>query len=183
MNFTQSYQEILDFWFADGMQSRWYVKDKEFDALIIEKFLPAYQDALEGKLESWKDSISGVLALIILYDQFPRNMFRGRKQSFATDGQARELTYFSIHKNLGKNLPDEKKQFLYMPLMHSETLQDQELSVQLFSKFKQLSAYDYAVRHKDIIAQFGRFPHRNIVLDRGSTREEIEFLKTSNSSF
>ncbi len=169
---------VLNFWFSDTVKPNWFIKDFDFDKLITQKFENIYLIAKTEQLDYWKKTPEGCLALIITLDQFPRNMFRNLPQSFETDSKALSLTKYALDNKMDKSLNLEQKQFLYMPLMHSENLNDQELSVTLF-------LYDntYAKRHWEIIKNFNRFPHRNKILGRRSTKEEIEFLQTPNSSF
>ncbi len=175
-------QEILSFWFATENKPKWFIKDQEFDREVTSKFLNYYEEAAkEEDLDHWQESLDGSLALIILLDQFPRNMFRGDPRSFATDSRAIAITKKIIAQNIDHQASEDYKHFLYMPLMHSEDLADQELSVELFSYNP--GARDYAIRHMEIIKRFGRFPHRNIILGRESTVEEIQFLTTPGSSF
>lgn len=174
-------QEILSFWFAPENKSKWFVKDQEFDRLITEKFLDYYEEAAGKALDHWQESLEGSVALIIILDQFPRNMFRGHSKSFATDAKALAITKETIAKNMNKQVSAEYQQFIYMPLMHSENLADQNLSVELFSS--NIHSNEYAKMHMEIIKKFGRFPHRNIILGRKSTAEEKRFLDTPNSSF
>lgn len=174
-------QEILSFWFAAENKPKWFIKKQEFDREITSKFLNYYEEAAKGDLDHWQESLDGSLALIILLDQFPRNMFRGDARSFATDSRAIAITKKIIAQNIDHQASEDYKHFLYMPLMHSEDLADQELSVELFTYNPR--ARDYAIRHMEIIKKFGRFPHRNIILGRESTVEEIQFLSTPDSSF
>jgi uncharacterized protein (DUF924 family) len=175
------YTKVLDFWFSDENKSKWFLKDKNFDALITEKFLNYYDRAIKGDLDHWMESPKTMLALIIVLDQFPRNMFRNQPESFAADHIALFLSKEAIKKSMDKNLPSEYQRFFYMPLMHSENLDDQKLCVKLFKK--NLSTIDYAKMHMNVIKKFGRFPHRNVILSRESTEEEVAFLKSPNSSF
>ncbi|MES2215549.1 MAG: DUF924 family protein [Pseudomonadota bacterium] len=177
---SYDYQNVLDFWFSRENKPKWFDKDKDFDQIITDKFLDLYEAAAVGALDAWKESAFGVLALIIILDQFPRNMFRNDAKSFASDTLALSLTKEAIARNMDKALNTEQKQFLCMPLMHSEDLEDQHLSVEIFAG---TNASTYATMHMEIIARFGRFPHRNNVLGRKSTEEEIRFLTTPNSSF
>ena len=176
-----SYQNILDFWFDQENMPKWFVKNEKFDKIISEKFLSYYEEAARGNLDYWKKTAEGSVALIILLDQFPRNIFRGLSQSFATDSKALSITKEVIAKSMDKELSKEYRQFLYMPLMHSENLEDQKLSVKLFKNDP--GTYEYAEMHMEIIKKFSRFPHRNAILGRTSTEEEIKFLDTPNSSF
>jgi uncharacterized protein (DUF924 family) len=174
-------QDIFDFWFSNEVKVKWFAKDVNFDQEIRDKFEIYYEAAKTGILDSWENSPLGTLALIIILDQFPRNMFRGTDLSFATDYLALAHTKKAIEKNFGAELTKEQKQFLYMPLMHSENLENQMLSVELFSRLHENN--EFAIKHMEIIKRFGRFPHRNDILKRKSTDEEITFLSGPNSSF
>jgi uncharacterized protein (DUF924 family) len=171
-------------------QSRkvWFAKQPDFDQAIHQQFLSVYGQAAQGQLDAWQETATGSLALILLLDQFPRHLFRGQPQSFATDEQARAIARAAIAYGLDQQLPPIQTWFLYMPWQHSENLEDQLQSVKLFQALAaadpQLeSAYQYAVKHWRVIRQFGRFPHRNTILGRESTPEEVEFLKQPGSSF
>lgn len=174
-------QDIINFWFCSQNKEKWFYKDPIFDKEITSKFLPIYEMAVDGELDHWKESALGTLALIIILDQFPRNMFRNMAKSFVTDDKALLLTKFAIYQKMDDGLSDDYKQFLYMPLMHSENLEDQILCFNLFAYDSQIQSY--AKMHMDIIEKFGRFPHRNKIVDRNSTDEELRFLKMQNSSF
>lgn len=174
-------QNILKFWFAEENKSRWFDKNSDFDKLVIKNFFSLYELAVDGLLDHWKESEHGSLSLVIILDQFPRNMFRNLAQSFATDSKALFITKNSIDKGQDLKLNPEYKQFLYMPLMHSENLDDQKLSVQLSKNNPQ--SLLYAQMHMSIIKQFGRFPHRNDILGRKSTEAERQLLTLPNSSF
>lgn len=174
--------DIIKFWFSDDSKPLWFAKSEPFDRLIATKFLLTYTYAKEGKLDAWKEKPESLVALIIILDQFPRNMFRNKPESFATDEQALALAKYGISHGFDKLLANpEHQKFFYMPFMHSEHLADQTLALQLF-KDDPLSS-DYAKRHYEIIKRFGRFPHRNAILGRVSTPEEIEFLKQPGSAF
>ncbi len=175
-----NYQEVLSFWFAEDHKQKWFAKDKNFDEEITLKFYDQYNDIANEFNCSGKSS-EEILAAIIVLDQFSRNMFRDTPKAFATDDQALALTKYCIKKSIDQQLSDSHKHFLYMPLMHSENLEDQELSVKLFAFDNR--ACEYAKMHRDIIKHFSRFPHRNNILGRKSTTEELEFLKQKNSSF
>ncbi len=183
-------QDILDFWFFPekhpeygNNRAAWFQKDPHFDGEIIRQFKEGFEKAANGDYLSWTDSIDGCLALILLFDQFSRNMFREDPKAFSADGKARELARHMINRGFYQALPNFKKKFAILPFEHSEDLTDQEYSVKLFREFGDEIDIDYAVRHYDIIKRFGRFPHRNTVLGRQSTEEELNFLKEPNSSF
>lgn len=169
---------VLDFWFAPGMQDRWFVRSDDFDRQIVERFGALYDRAHLGELSDWSDSREGALALTIVLDQFPRNMFRGSPRAFESDHQARCLCRKVLAKGFDQQSSIDERQFLYLPLEHSEALRDQKDSVEMYRALGDAEALDFAIRHHDIIAQFGCFPHRNAVVGRENTPEETEFLKT-----
>jgi uncharacterized protein (DUF924 family) len=186
--------EVLDFWFgSEGepgygeFRAEWFRKDPAFDAEVTERFASLYEEAAAGDLDGWRDDARSCLALVILLDQFPRNMFRGDGRTHATDGKALETSKYSVEHALDRELPAFQRMFLYMPYMHSENAEDQRRSVGMFGRLaEEPGAPDvtsYAVGHKEIVERFGRFPHRNAILGRRTTPEEAEFLKTEGSSF
>lgn len=170
--------DVLNFWFSAETQPRWFAHDAAFDAEIRRKFAVLYEHVRDGAHADWKDSPRGLLALIIVLDQFPRNMHRDSPQAFASDDLALTLSELAIAKGFNVLLSAQERQFLYMPLMHAEKLDVQEQAVARFAELDQPEALDYAIHHRDIIARFGRFPHRNAVLGRASSDQETEFLKT-----
>ena len=177
-------ETVLSFWFAPGREQAWFEKDDAFDAAVRHDLGPAFQAAAAGDLSHWRDSARGSLALCILLDQVPRNLFRGDPRAFATDEAARRVTRHAIAAGFDRELTQVERCFLYMPLEHSEDLGDQEESCRLMAELDERPDWhDYALRHRDIVARFGRFPHRNDVLGRDSTTEELAFLKEPNSSF
>ncbi|BAU14587.1 hypothetical protein LEP3755_51360 [Leptolyngbya sp. NIES-3755] len=181
--------EVLSFWFGDTLEMRkvWFTKNSDFDEEVRSRFLPIYEQAASNQLDGWSDSPESCLALIIVLDQFPRNMFRGTPRSFATDPKALKIAKDAIAKQFDQQVPPVQRFFYYLPLEHSENLDDQNESVRLYEQFRDnpelKETYDYAIRHRVAIEQFGRFPHRNQILDRPSTPKEIEFLKQPGSSF
>lgn len=174
-------RSVLEFWFDEQNKTKWFASSMSFDEEIRKKFQLIYDMALKGAYDSWADFPEETLALIIIFDQFSRNIYRGKSKSFATDVEALEaleLSKFAIEVKYDHKLPNkDQRQFLYMPLMHSENPKDQSLSVEKFANIGK-EAYEFALRHKEIIDKFGRFPHRNEALDRKSRPEEIDFLKT-----
>ncbi len=176
--------EVVDFWFGPGMEERWFKSDPTFDAEVRARLGALQERAAAGALGAWRDSADGCLALIVLLDQAPRNLFRDQARAFATDAAARELTGHAIERGFDQELPQGRRMFLYLPLEHSESLSDHETCVRLTAALDEDPAWhDYAVRHRDIIARFGRFPHRNAALGRDSTPEELAFLERPGSSF
>ncbi len=170
--------DILQFWFSDETRPHWFAKSEAFDADIRRRFAILYEHVRDGAHAEWKDSPRGLLALVIILDQFPRNMFRGSPQAFASDDLALTLAELGIAKGFNVRLSTEELMFLYMPLQHAEKLDVQEQAVARFAELNMEYSLDFARQHRDIIARFGRFPHRNAVLGRASTDEETEFLKT-----
>ncbi|MZR31298.1 DUF924 family protein [Sneathiella litorea] len=183
-------QEILDFWFLPESNENygkrrdvWFKKDDEFDASIRSQFLEDFEKAEAGDYLDWTESARGSLALILLYDQFTRNMFRDTARAFSADGKAREIARHILSQGFYDELSPVQKQFAALPFEHSEDLEDQKLSLQLFQELESDVLVEYAQRHYDIIEKFGRFPHRNKQLNRQSTNEEEAFLTEPNSSF
>jgi uncharacterized protein (DUF924 family) len=178
-------QEVLEFWFDPALEAaarnrRWFAKDAAFDNEIRRRFLALYEAGAAGRLVSWQRSARAGLALVIVLDQFPRNMFRGEARAFAADGLARDAAR-ALLPRLGELSPDERL-FACLPFEHSESLSDQILSCELLTPLGG-ELLRYAERHREIIERFGRFPHRNAALGRASTAEEIEFLKLPGSGF
>lgn len=175
---TNLSKTVLDFWFSTKMREKWFEKSEAIDTEIRERFLSLYQDARADRLEDWKQRAESALALTIIFDQFPRNLFRGSPRSFESDGLARDVALQALDHDFDRELAADQRQFFYLPFMHSENLQDQKRALDLYEKLGDAKALDFAHQHHDIIARFGRFPHRNAVLGRDTTREEAEFLKT-----
>ncbi|MCG6968026.1 MAG: DUF924 domain-containing protein [Chromatiaceae bacterium] len=169
-------QEIIEFWFADGMQKRWFNATPALDQEIRERFEDTWQRASAGEFDSWLDSADGALALAIVLDQFPLNMFRGQARAFASEAKAIEIALAAVGRGLDRLLPGERVAFLYMPLMHSENLAHQQLSVRLFERAGLASNLRFARHHLELVQRFGRFPHRNAILGRSSTPQEMAYL-------
>lgn len=194
---TDRATDILNFWFDDparpnsdyGQQrSVWFKKDPAFDARIRESFLADHERAAQGELATWQTQPRTCLALIVLLDQFPRNLFRGDRRSFATDDQALALAQHALRQGFDQQLVPVERVFVYLPLEHSETLAHQDACVALMEQLcaahpEFASTLDYAHRHRDVIQRFGRFPHRNAVLGRATTAAEAEFLQQPGSRF
>ncbi len=178
-----NHTEILKFWFEEVEPSYWFKKDLVFDELIRSRFLDFYIAATRCELYEWRQTAEGRLAEIILLDQFSRNMFRDLPQAFAFDSLAVALTQEAIAGGFDQQLELNQRKFLYMPLMHSESLVIHQLAEKMFSQAGLEDNYSYEISHKKIIEQFGRYPHRNQVLGRTSTREELLFLQQPGSSF
>ncbi len=175
---TPSPREILDFWFKETPRQRWFKTDPSFDAQLRTRFEETWRVAQEGKLKNWEASPQGALALVILLDQFPRNMFRGQAQAFSTDALARAASAHAVGRGFDLEATEEERSFFYLPFMHSEDLADQEECLRLTRERlgETASSYRYAVAHRDTIARFGRFPARNKALARTTTAAEAEFL-------
>jgi uncharacterized protein (DUF924 family) len=177
------YQQIVDFWFKEIEPARWWKKDDAFDALLVERFSEIHARACRCELFEWRRQAEGRLAEIIVLDQFSRNMFRDTARAFAMDAMALTLSQEAIACGADQALTPPQRNFLYMPFMHSESLQIHEIAVDLFRKNAIQSNLDFEFRHKKIIEKFGRYPHRNKILGRQSTAEEIEFLSRPDSGF
>lgn len=168
--------DILEFWYSEPMASRWFSSTPQLDAEIRAKYEPLWRAALEGRLDDWKYSPEGCLALVIVLDQLPLNMFRGEARSFSTEQQAVEICKLAIAREYEKQIARERLTFLYMPLMHSEHLADQDWSVKMFEQAGLEGNLRFARHHRELIRRFGRFPHRNAILGRESSREELDYL-------
>jgi len=173
------YEEILNFWFVQTSPSQWWVKDEQFDKLIISQFMAVHAQASRCELYEWRTSAQGRLAEVILLDQFSRNMFRGSGMAFANDNLALALAQEAIAAGADQGLNTVERSFLYMPFMHSESLKIHELSVALFESNGVASNLDFALKHQAVIERFGRYPHRNEALGRESTAEELEYIHTT----
>lgn len=176
-------EDILHFWFCECTPKHWWIKSADFDALIHRRFAPVHVAANAGELWTWRKSGRGRLAEVIILDQFSRNMFRDRPEAFASDGLALVLAQEAISLNVQENWPADWKSFLYMPFMHSESLQIHERAVELFNEPGLEDNLKFEHAHKTIIERFGRYPHRNEILGRVNTSDETEFLKQPGSSF
>ena len=171
----QSAEGVLAFWLAAGHE-RWFEQDEAFDAAIRERFATTYEDAAAGRLSAWENSPEGALALVIVLDQFPRNMFRGSAKSFATDPLARATAERAIARGFDQRIALPQRSFFYLPFEHSEKLADQERAIALMRATGDADLLKWAELHADIIRRFDRFPHRNAVLGRTTTPEEQAFL-------
>jgi uncharacterized protein (DUF924 family) len=177
-------EEIISFWFDQTPEDLPFKKDESFDRRIRDRFGAVHRLAAAGKLGSWTATPLGCLALVVTLDQFPRNMFRGSPEAFACDGKALAVADAAIARNFDRQLAPRQRMFLYLPFQHSERLDQQHRSVALVTGLDgEPDWLKYAERHLEIIARFGRFPHRNAVLGRETTAEEAKFLRQPNSSF
>ena len=195
-------KDTLDFWFGDergkdyfpaNMVGKWFTKDEQFDEEIRQRFDEALWAATRGELDHWLESDEGRLALIVLLDQFSRNLYRDQKEEYSQDAQVLDIALKALEEGLDKRLAPIERVFVYLPLEHSEDLALQERSVELFTQLEQAAspqmkkfaalALDFARRHRDMIKEWGRFPYRNDQLDRKTTKEEEVFLKRPDSRF
>ncbi len=168
--------EILAFWREAG-PSKWFAKDEAFDQACRDRFMPTYEAAARGDLNEWELTPEGALAVILLLDQFPRNMFRGQRETYKTDPVAVMVADRAIERGFDHKVEPEFRRFFYLPFMHSESLRHQERSVALNEALGAEDSIKWARHHHDIIARFGRFPHRNVILGRETTPEEEAFLQ------
>lgn len=175
--------DILTFWFDETDTRLWFKKDTDFDGLIRQRFLDVHGAAAAGELYSWRETAAGRLAEIIILDQFSRNIFRDDAKAFASDTLALVLAQEAVYNGVLNDLELRQQAFLIMPYMHSESAFIHEEAVKLFSRPGLEFNLDFEYRHKDIIDRFGRYPHRNALLGRDSTAEEIAFLEQPGSSF
>jgi uncharacterized protein (DUF924 family) len=170
-------KDVLVFWFEQATLQQWFAKDPDFDQKINDSFRLTWRDARAGELDHWQDHPLSCLALVIVLDQFSRNMFRDRPDAFASDDQALSVCHVALGKMMDMELNVTQRHFIYMPLMHSEKFSDQEMSVDLAQKrLGDDVDMSFAIEHRDVIARFGRFPHRNPILGREMTAEEQAFL-------
>lgn len=188
-------REVIDFWFgepADALRGQarpmWFQKSDALDTSILERFGTRVEQALGGELGEWSSTASAALAQILLLDQFTRNAFRGTPRAFAGDARALAVAIALVGSHQDEDLPPTQRWFVYMPFEHAESLAMQDESVRLFSSLlgaapELTQALDYAHRHREVIVRFGRFPHRNAILGRESTADELEFLRQPGSGF
>jgi uncharacterized protein (DUF924 family) len=172
---------VLDFWFSATAASRWFRSTEAFDTDIRRRFSTTWEAARAGRLNAWGQSARGCLALVVVLDQLPLNMFRGQPASFATEAQARAVAERAIAQGWDQQLDDRGKQFLYLPFMHSEHLADQDRSVALFEAAGLRDNLRWARHHREIVRRFGRFPHRNAILGRTSTTDEQAWLASPDA--
>jgi uncharacterized protein (DUF924 family) len=186
--------DVLAFWFSDRASALWFEKDVAFDTEIRARYGALIAHAASGELDRWIETADGAAALLIILDQFPRNVHRGSPRAFENDAKVLELAAVVIARGLDLEMTPVRRRFVYLPYCHSEALHDQERALVLFQGWtdalrgtadeeEALDQMFFVRRHHEIIARFGRFPHRNAVLGRASTREEIAFLREPHSSF
>lgn len=186
-------QDILEFWFDPAHAAHWFAADADFDAQIRERFGSATKEAGQGRMDGWADSRDSWLALLILLDQFPRNLYRGDARAWAADVKAQRIALSGLDEGFDQSLPPLQRVFAYLPLEHAEDTGLQQHSVALFEALHAAASpgeraryadfLDYARRHREVIARFGRFPHHNAVLGRVSTPEEITYLAQPGAGF
>jgi uncharacterized protein (DUF924 family) len=189
----KDYQAVLDYWFGDGsdagrrQRELWFAGSARVDAEVRERFLHEVERAERGEFNHWQENPDACLALIILLDQFPLMIFRGEARGYLDGDLALPVARHLVEQGFDKGYTPSERLFAYLPFEHSEDLADQERALELFGKIRDLpgmaTAYDYAIKHWEVVKRFGRFPHRNEVLGRSSTAEEIEFLKLPGSRF
>lgn len=173
--------QVLRFWFADGMEKQWFRATPTLDREVGERFADMWRAAAEHRLSAWEDLPDGALALVIVLDQFPLNMFRGQARAYSTEAEAIRIARKSIKRGFDAVLPEVERAFLYMPLMHSENLEDQDESVRLFEAAGLQDNARFARHHRELISRFGRFPHRNAILGRDSTPAELAYLASKEA--
>ena len=177
------YQSVLQFWYHEIEPAQWWKVDPSFDALIAERFGRIHHKAASGELFEWRSTPQGRLAEVIVLDQFSRNIFRNDRRAFEHDAQALALAQEAVAAGAANQLPQEDRTFLYMPYMHSESQLIHVIAEELFRKYAPRSNYEFELRHKEIVDRFGRYPHRNTLLGRQSTPEELQFLTEPGSRF
>jgi uncharacterized protein (DUF924 family) len=180
---TDGIREVLDFWFDEASKAHWFKPSAAFDQAVAEQLGMLHEHAAAGALDAWQASAEGCLALCILLDQAPRQLFRGQARAFATDPRARAIAERALDMGFDRQLPVDQRLFLYLPFMHSERLADQERCVALFGAEELRDRLSHAAEHADIVRRFGRFPHRNAALGRESTAEEEACLRDGGKQF
>lgn len=176
--------EIVDFWFDEAIKPYWFKRSESFDRNVRDTLLPHYEAAAAGDLDHWMEDVDGCLALCILLDQVPRNVFRDSPRAFATDEKARAVARHALEQGFDHECTADERIFLYLPFEHHEDRESQELACALFrERVGDPETISFAERHREIVERFGRFPHRNATLCRPSTAEEEAFLREPGSSF
>ena len=183
MKVAMNPQTVIDFWFAETTRPHWFAKSAAFDHLIVERFGAVLQQAAAGELAHWRATLEGRLAEIIVLDQFSRNAYRDTPQSFAQDGMALVLAQEAVAQPDFEQMPPERRKFMLMPYMHSESVAIHAQAIPLFVALDDAYTLDFEIRHQAIVDRFGRYPHRNGILGRKSSAEEAEFLQQEGSSF
>ncbi|MFT4608159.1 MAG: hypothetical protein ACI9V8_000285 [Urechidicola sp.] len=175
------YQALVDFWFSEEVSKHWFNSTREFDQQLLAEYGACWQQAKEGELDQWGETAIGSLALVILLDQIPLNIFRGKPDSFSTEAQSILVARAAIDRGFDTDLTTPQKSFLYMPFMHSENRQNQVLALGLFDQPGLEANLRFSKHHHDIVERFGRFPHRNEILERESSQAEIEYLNSKQA--
>ena len=181
MNRPLTPESILEYWYSEKVKPLWFNSNSEFDQEIKSNYENIWIEVLRGEYISWSESAEGCLALAIILDQFPLNMFRGEVKSFSSEALAIKIAKKAIEQGFDKKIDKDKVSFLYMPLMHSENIEDQNLSVKLFEEANLIDNLRFAKHHRDIIKKYGRFPHRNKILQRESSQDEVDYLNSGNA--
>ena len=179
MNLPITAKNILDFWYSSRIKNHWFASTPELDQEILSTYESVWSAAAAGELDAWREEAKSCLALVIILDQFPLNMFRGTARSFSSERKAVECAWHAVKHNLDAVLEPQHKAFLYLPFMHSEFIAEQDLSVKLYRENQLLENLKFAEHHRNIVKQFGRFPHRNKILGRVSTEEEVKYLEST----
>ncbi len=174
-------EQLLDFWFSEASARHWFRATRKFDHELQERFGTLVEAALRNELSHWLETARGTLALIVLLDQLPLNIYRGKAKSFAGEAGARHAANVAIDRGWDQQLSQQERAFLYMPFMHSESLEDQDRAVLLFTAAGLDSNLRWAKHHREIVRRFGRFPHRNEILDRPSSAEELKWLASDQA--
>jgi uncharacterized protein (DUF924 family) len=177
------FENVLRFWFSEIKPAQWWKVDPAFDSMMAQRFADLHAAAVAGELHAWRSQPRGRLAEVLVLDQFSRNLFRGQSRAFAADPLALVLAQEAVASGHDRALPVDERIFLYMPYMHSESRLIHAEAERLFGTLDRPDNLNFERRHKAIIDQFGRYPHRNVALGRTSTQEELEFLKQPGSSF
>lgn len=177
------HEQVLAFWFDEIEPRQWWVADPAFDAQVRERFLPTLEAASRGELYAWRTTPAGRVAEVIVLDQFSRNLYRGTPQAFAQDPMALALAQEAVALGVLDELSPMQRTFLLMPYMHSESALIHVQAERLFKAWAPPDNYRYELQHKAIVDRFGRYPHRNAILGRASSAEEVAFLKLPGSSF
>jgi len=176
-----SAKKIIEFWYSDLISKHWFNSTVEIDSLMRENYEALWRMAVQGELNDWRENAESCLALILLFDQFPLNMFRGKVESFSTEANAVQLTLYGIKQEYDAVLPQSQLNFFYMPLMHSELIEHQNLAVEKFAQAGLVDNVRFAKHHRKIIEQFGRFPHRNKIIGRVSSQAEQDYLNSDQA--
>ena len=171
--------DVLDYWFSEKSKQFWFASTPQVDKEIKVRFESVWEKAAEGEYSQWRETADGSVALIVILDQLPLNMFRSDPKGFQTESMAVEVALNAINNGFDEELNDEKLLFLFMPLMHSENIDHQNLQVYLFDKYN--FNLEFSKHHRDLVKKFGRFPHRNEILGRMSTMEELDYLLSDNA--